>query len=71
MSQNKDEFSKATDANPVESFSSDDLEKDFMERWKTNRFWVIRATYYIVISVWTIILVVGGFIAWLISFLFL
>ena len=43
----------------------------FSERWKTNRFWLIRGTYYVLYSVWMTVIVIAGFIAWLISFLFI
>ena len=46
-------------------------EKSFSERWKTNRFWLVRATYYVLRSVWMIVMVIGGFIVWLISLLFI
>lgn len=42
--------------------------KSFAERWKTNRFWLIKGTYYVLHTVW---MIVGGFIAWLISLLFI
>lgn len=47
------------------------IEESFLDRWKTNRFWIIRGLYYVVVSIWTIVMVIGGFIAWLISLLFL
>lgn len=45
--------------------------KSFLARWKTSRFWVIRAIYIFLVSVWTIVMIIGGFILWLISFLFI
>ena len=47
------------------------MEKSLSERWKTNRFWLVRATYYVLRSVWMIVMVIGGFIVWLISLLFI
>ncbi|SHG49937.1 hypothetical protein SAMN05444483_1145 [Salegentibacter echinorum] len=46
-------------------------EQSFSERWKTNRFWVIRATYHIFYSVWIVVMAIGGLIAWLIALLFI
>jgi len=43
----------------------------FLEDWKNHRFRFIRITYHILASIWTVVMVVGGFIAWLISFLFI
>lgn len=44
---------------------------DFFEKLKNNRFWPVRVFYTIVSAVWTIVVVIGGFIAWLVSVLFL
>jgi len=41
------------------------------ERWKTHRFLLVRGTYYVLYSVWMIVMVIAGFIAWLISLLFI
>lgn len=46
-------------------------EKSFSERWKTNRFWLVRGSYHFLHSVWTIVMFIGGFIVWLISLLFI
>jgi len=45
--------------------------KSFIEKWKTNRFWLIKGTYYVLQTVWMTVMVIGGFILWLISFLFI
>lgn len=45
--------------------------KPFTERWKTNRFWLVRGTYYIFYSVWVVVMAIGTFIAWLIAMLFI
>lgn len=47
------------------------VEKSFTERWKTHRFWLVRGTYYVLYSVWMIVMVIAGFIAWLVSLLFI
>ena len=48
------------------------LEKStFSERWKTSRFWLIRGIYHVLRSVWMVVMVIGGFIVWLISLLFI
>ena len=47
------------------------MEKSLSERWKTNRFWLVSAIYYVLRSVWMIVMVIGGFIVWLISLLFI
>lgn len=46
-------------------------EQSFSERWKTNRFWLVRATYHVFYSVWIVVMAIGGFIAWLIALLFI
>lgn len=43
----------------------------FLEQLKTSRFWLVRGIYFIVASIWTIVMIVGGFIAWLVSWLLL
>ena len=48
-----------------------EIKKYLSERWKTNRFWLIRGSYYLMNAIWMIVMVVGGFIAWLISLLFI
>ena len=45
--------------------------KSFSERWKTNRFWLVRGSFHVLKSVWMVAVVIGGFIAWLISLLFI
>lgn len=46
-------------------------DKSFSERWKTNRFFLIRGAYYVIVSIWVVFMAVGGFIAWLIAMLFI
>ncbi|MAP79499.1 MAG: hypothetical protein CL526_00280 [Aequorivita sp.] len=48
-----------------------DGEPSFFERWETSRFWLIRAIFVVVRSVWMVVMVIGGFIVWLISLLFI
>lgn len=43
----------------------------FLEGLKNSRFWLVRAIYFMVASIWTVVMIVGGFIAWLISWLLL
>ncbi len=45
--------------------------KSFAERWKTHRFWLVKGLYYLLHTIWMIVMIVGGFIAWLISLLFI
>ncbi|WP_133240869.1 hypothetical protein [Marixanthomonas spongiae] len=45
--------------------------RSFAERWKTNRFWLVRGTYYVLYSVWMVVMAIGAFIAWLIALLFI
>ena len=42
-----------------------------LEPLKTNRFLIIRLLYHFLRSVWIVAMVVGGFIAWIISMLFI
>lgn len=46
-----------------------DKKKTFVERWKTNRFWIIKGTYYFLHYTWVAVMAVGAFIAWLIAML--
>ena len=43
----------------------------FADRCRTSRFWLVRALYKVVSSIWMVVMVVGGFIAWLIAMLFI
>ena len=45
--------------------------QSLIERWKNSRFRLVRAMYILVVSIWTVVMVIGGFIVWLISFLFI
>ncbi len=65
-----EDTSKKTEVESKEEFLEVE-EKSFTDRWKTNRFWLVRGTYYVLYSIWMIVMVVAGFIAWLISFLFI
>lgn len=70
--------SKLTFENSVLEMNSEaDSELDVVkkrslsEAWQTNRFWLVRGSYYFLRSVWTIVMLIGGFIVWLISLLFI
>ncbi|NGX84800.1 hypothetical protein [Aequorivita sp. KMM 9714] len=54
-----------------EIVSEPEEEDSFTEKWRNNRFLLIRGTYYLLHSIWMVIMVVGGFIAWLIALLFI
>jgi len=45
--------------------------RSFSDRWKHNRFWLIRASYHVLRTIWIIVMAIGAFIAWLISLLFI
>jgi len=52
--------------------TANQVEKEsFSDRWKNNRFWLVRGSYHFLRTVWLIVMAVGGFIAWLISLLFI
>lgn len=59
-----------TNSEPVRK-AEVDKKRSFSERWQTNRFWLVRGSYHFLRSVWTIVMVIGGFIVWLISLLFI
>jgi len=60
--------SKETEPKPV----VDQVEKEsFSDRWKNNKFWLVRGSYHFLRTVWLIVMAIGGFIAWLISLLFI
>lgn len=42
-----------------------------IEKWKSHPFWLFRISYLILHSIWLVAMAIGGFIAWLISFLFI
>ena len=46
-------------------------EESFMEKWKSHRFLLVRGTYFFFHSIWMVVMVIGGFIAWLIALLFI
>jgi|GEM_PF-1659385 len=51
---------------------AENIEKpSFSERWQNHRFWLVKGSYYLLRSVWIIVMFTGGFIAWLISLLFI
>ncbi|MEM0516954.1 MULTISPECIES: hypothetical protein [Aequorivita] len=43
----------------------------FFYRWENSRFWLLRGIFNVLRSVWMIVMLIGGFIAWLISLLFI
>lgn len=45
--------------------------KSFTEKWENHRFWLVRASYIVLRSVWMVVIAIGGFIAWLIALLFI
>lgn len=62
--------SKETDSEPAEEVEAV-VKRSFSERWKTNRFWLVRGSYQFLRSVWMVAMIIGGFIAWLIAMLFI
>lgn len=44
--------------------------EEVIEKWKKHRFWLVRISYLILHSIWIVAVSIGGFIAWLISILF-
>lgn len=45
--------------------------KPFDERWRTNRFFLVRGSYFVLKSVWMVVMAIGAFIAFVISMLFI
>ncbi len=43
----------------------------FLEPLKTNRFFLIRVLYYLLRSIWIVVMIIGGILAWIISMLFI
>lgn len=43
----------------------------FSQKLKTHRYWIPRAIYHLVRSIWIVAIAIGGFVAWLISLIFL
>lgn len=37
----------------------------FLDKWKNNRFFTVRATYYVCYSIWTVFMAIGGFFTWI------
>lgn len=52
------------------SENSNKKDVSFVERWENHRFWLVRASYTFLYSVWVVVMAVGGFIAWLVAMLF-
>ncbi|WP_035478976.1 hypothetical protein [Gelidibacter mesophilus] len=46
-------------------------EVPFSERMKTHRFFLVRGIYYIFYSIWSVVMAIGMFLAWLIAMLFI
>lgn len=59
-----------TAADPIKGTGANQ-KKSFSERCRTSRFWLVRALYAVIRSVWMVVMVVGGFIVWLIAMLFI
>lgn len=62
--------SKKTETEPAREVEVPE-KSTLTERWSTNRFWLVRGSYHVLRSVWMVAMVIGGFIAWLISLLFI
>lgn len=61
-----------TESEPIPDLRDKAAEKkSFTERWKTSRFLLVRGSFSVLRSVWMVVMVVAGFIAWLISMLFI
>lgn len=65
--------SKNTSEKPTSNTSAAKVvpKQSFSDRWKNNRFWLLRASYHVLRTVWIIVMAIGAFIAWLISMLFI
>ncbi len=46
-------------------------EPSFLDKWQNNRFWLIKGSFYLLRSVWMIVMGIGAFIAFIISMLFI
>lgn len=42
-----------------------------IDKWRKSRYWLPRATYHLLHSIWITAMAIGGFLAWLISLIFL
>jgi len=60
-----------SDNDSTKTESSVEEKKSFIDKWKTSRFWLIKGGFYVLRSIWMTVMVIGGFILWLISFLFI
>lgn len=45
--------------------------KSFFERMRTHRFILVRGLSRVLFSIWILSIIIGGFIAWIISLLFI
>ena len=61
----------STDKEPPPKAKPEIEKESFSERWSNSRFWLVRGSYVVLRAVWTVVMVIGGFIAWLISLLFI
>lgn len=52
---------------------SEDLEysNGFFERMKKHRFWLVRVLFYIVYSIWLVVVFIGMIIAWIFTWILL
>lgn len=73
--ENKDEHSsvekKSKESKSQKTYTRYEENLEIFDRWKSSRFWLIRVSYLVAASVWTIAIAIGGFIAWLIATLFI
>ncbi|HZW76830.1 MAG TPA: hypothetical protein VFF21_00840 [Flavobacteriaceae bacterium] len=67
--QMKGEKEKKPEVNRSYTRYEENLE--FLNKWRESRFWLVRATYVVAASVWAVVMVIGGFLAWLIATLFI
>ncbi|ARN76559.1 hypothetical protein BST97_00255 [Nonlabens spongiae] len=63
--------SKSPDAGEKQNTAKTDKKEQpsFTERWKHSKYLFVRGTYIVAHSIWTVVMVIGMAIAWLVAVL--
>ena len=66
--QKTKESNKPLENNPT-SANEEPSKPSFTERWKNSKYLFFRGSYVVLHSIWTAVMAVGLFIAWLVAML--
>ena len=73
MKQEKQPSQSSDPLNTIDQSKTTEAHKEeqpsFTERWKNSKYLFVRGTYVVAHSIWTVVMVVGMAIAWLVAVL--